>query len=83
MMLLLTYMADLGGLVVLFFDSIRVHDWCVNEFFVYADQYCSWSISIANLEEVGSLRTLCVRSFPFCMLYCRISMVVFGFGLTW
>jgi hypothetical protein len=56
--LLFTYIVDRGcvSLSAVAVGSISVHAWCIGDDFMYVDQYCSCSISIAYRFMSGSLR---------------------------
>ena len=69
---LFTYMTDRGCVSLIAVGSMRVHEGCMGDDFVYADQYCSCSIRIAKGSISGSLRMLSVRSWLLCRLFYRI-----------
>ena len=52
--------------------STSVHAWCRGDVLWYSDQYCSWSIRIANTFVSGSFNMPCVRSLFLCRLFCSI-----------
>ena len=55
---------------------MRVQDPCIGDDSEYFDQCCSCRISMVYLEELGSLRMLCVRDSFLRRLYCSIAIVL-------
>ena len=69
-------MTDRGCVSLIAVGSMRVHEGCMGDDFVYTDQYCSCSINIAYRFISGSLRMPCVRSLLLCRLFCSIPSCV-------
>src|SRR5437667_4210660 len=57
-------------------DSVRVQDPWIGADSVCFDQCCSCMISSVNLDELGSLRMLCVLDRFLWRLYCKIAIVL-------
>ena len=71
------YSTDRGCIASLIVvSSISVYAWCIGDDFVYVDQYCSCSISIAYRFMSGSLSMPCVCSRLLYKLFCSIPSCV-------